>query len=51
MGELKVGERAPEFTLPNANGGEEWSLDSVRGQRNVLISFHVLDFTGTAERG
>ena len=51
MPELNVGDAAPDFALPNANGGEEWALSSIKGQKPLLVSFHVLDFTGNAERG
>lgn len=50
MAEVNVGDQAPDFTLPGVSG-EDWSLGSVRGSKNLLISFHVLDFTGSAERG
>lgn len=50
MAELQIGDAAPDFTLPSTVG-DEWSLSSARGQKGVLISFHVLDFTGTEERG
>ena len=35
---LKVGEKAPDFTLP-AVGGEKISLRQYRGKKNVVISF------------
>jgi peroxiredoxin Q/BCP len=50
MPELNVGDQAPDFTLPNASG-DQWSLNSVRGQKNVLLSVHVFDFTGDDSRG
>lgn len=50
MPDLNVGDPAPEFSLPNASG-EQWSLSSVRGQKNLLLSVHVFDFTGDATRG
>ncbi|MGX7349758.1 redoxin domain-containing protein [Dolosicoccus paucivorans] len=40
---LKVGERAPEFTLPSING-KDVSLSDFKGQR-ILLSFHPLAFT------
>lgn len=50
MADLNVGDQAPDFTLPNLDGNQ-WSLSSVRGQKNVLLSFHVYDFTGDSTRG
>ena len=35
---LKVGDEAPDFTLPTVRGGEV-SLREYRGQKNVVISF------------
>ena len=35
---LKVGDKAPDFTLP-AVGGEKVSLSQYRGKKNVVISF------------
>jgi peroxiredoxin len=35
---LKVGEKAPEFTLPSL-GGEKVSLSQYQGKKNVVISF------------
>lgn len=40
---LKVGDKAPDFTLP-AHGGREVSLSDYRGQ-NVFICFYPLDWT------
>jgi peroxiredoxin len=40
-----VGERAPDFTLPSAHDGEI-SLSQYRGKKHVILSIHVLDFTG-----
>ena len=41
----EVGDPAPEFTLPSAGQGDI-SLNQYRGQKHVVLSFHVLDFTG-----
>jgi peroxiredoxin len=41
----EVGERAPDFTLPSAHHGDI-SLSQYRGQKHVILSIHVLDFTG-----
>ncbi len=40
----QVGEQAPEFTLPTASEGNV-SLSQYRGQKHVVLSFHVFDFT------
>lgn len=40
---LKVGERAPDFTLPSIDD-KEVSLSDFKGQR-ILLSFHPLAFT------
>jgi peroxiredoxin len=50
MAELNVGDKAPDFTLPSTIG-DQWSLSSVKGQKSVLVSVHVFDFTGDDTRG
>ena len=40
-----VGDVAPEFTLPSVSEGDI-NLGQYRGGKNVVLSFHVLDFTG-----
>ena len=40
----EVGEIAPEFTLPSVSEGDI-SLSQYRGQKYVVLSFHVFDFT------
>jgi peroxiredoxin len=42
---LKVGDKAPEFTLMDSQR-EKWSLESYRGQKNVVIAFYLLAFSG-----
>jgi peroxiredoxin len=42
---LKVGDKAPEFTLMDGQR-EKWSLESCRGQKNVVVVFYLLAFTG-----
>ena len=42
---LEVGEIAPDFTLPSVNEGDI-SLSQYRGEKTVVLSFHVFDFTG-----
>jgi AhpC/TSA family len=43
---LEVGEQAPDFTLPSTTG-EQISLSQFRGQKLVLLEFHVNDFGAT----
>lgn len=42
---LKVGDRAPDFTLPDQYG-KEISLSQFLGKKNVVLAFYVLAFTG-----
>jgi peroxiredoxin len=42
---LKVGDNAPDFTLP-ATVGDKVSLSDYRGKKNVLLIFYPLDFSG-----
>jgi peroxiredoxin len=39
-----IGDMAPEFTLPTANN-ETVDLAQFRGQKLVILSFHVFNFT------
>src|SRR2546422_7318538 len=41
---LKVGDTAPDFTLPDQNGNKV-TLSSFRGKKNVVLVFHPLAFT------
>jgi peroxiredoxin len=41
----EVGQPAPEFKMPS-HLGEPVSLSQYKGQRYVVLSFHVFDFTG-----
>ncbi len=41
---LKVGDTAPDFTLP-ATVGEKVTLSDYRGKKNVLLMFYPLDFS------
>ena len=48
---LKVGQEAPDFTLPStavgADGkGLRFKLSDFRGKKNVVLAFYVLAFTG-----
>jgi len=42
---LKVGDKAPNFTLPDQNG-KPYSLSQFQGKENVVLAFYVLAFTG-----
>ena len=41
----EVGQIAPDFTLP-AHNGEPITLSDFRGEKNVILSFHIFSFTG-----
>ncbi len=40
----EIGEVAPDFTLPAANN-ESVNLAQFRGQKHVVLSFHIFNFT------
>jgi len=42
---LKVGDAAPDFTLP-ATDGKTYTLSEFRGKKNIVLAFYVLAFTG-----
>ena len=42
---LKVGDMAPDFTLPD-NNFKQIKLSDFRGKKNVILAFYVLAFTG-----
>ncbi len=46
---LKVGEMAPDFELPAVEGERHMTvkLSDFRGKKNVVVSFHPLDWTPT----
>ena len=44
---LKVGDPAPDFTLPGHRGAETFKLSDSRGKKNVVIVFYPLDWTAT----
>ena len=43
--QLKVGDTAPDFTLPDQNS-KPVKLSDYRGKKNVILAFYVLAFTG-----
>jgi peroxiredoxin len=42
---LKVGDMAPDFTLPSSQGGKV-TLSSFRGKSNVVLAFFPAAFSG-----
>ena len=40
----QIGDVAPDFTLPSPNDGDI-TLSAFHGDKTVVLSFHVLDFT------
>ena len=40
----EVGDVAPDFSLPSVSEGDI-TLQQFRGQKHVILSFHVFDFT------
>ena len=42
---IEVGQPAPDFTLP-AHNGERVTLSQYKGDKNVVLSFHLFSFTG-----
>ncbi len=42
---LKVGDKAPDFTLPDQNN-KPVKLSDFLGKKNVVLAFYVLAFTG-----
>jgi len=43
--ELKVGDKAPDFTLTDTNW-KPVKLNDFLGKKNVVLAFYVLAFTG-----
>ncbi len=46
---VEIGQEAPDFTLRD-QAGEEVSLSSFRGRRNVVLMFYPLAFSGNCTR-
>ena len=46
MPEPKVGDKAPDFNLKSTSG-DQVTLSQFKGQKNVLLAFFPLAFTGT----
>lgn len=42
---LNVGDKAPDFTLPDQNR-KQVKLSDFLGKKNVVLAFYVLAFTG-----
>ena len=42
---LKVGDKAPDFTL-RATDGKTYKLSDFKGKKNVVLAIYVLAFTG-----
>jgi peroxiredoxin len=42
---LNVGDKAPDFTLPDQSG-QSVKLSDFSGKKNVVLAFYVLAFTG-----
>jgi peroxiredoxin len=41
----ETGQQAPDFTLPDQSGTKV-SLGQFSGEKNLVLSFYVFDFTG-----
>jgi peroxiredoxin len=45
-GDLKVGQEAPDFTLPDASTDKPVKLSDFRGKKVVVLAFFPAAFTG-----
>jgi peroxiredoxin len=43
---LKVGDEAPDFTLPDQTYRNKVSLHDFKGKKNVALAFYIFAFTG-----
>ncbi|HET8889610.1 MAG TPA: redoxin domain-containing protein [Candidatus Angelobacter sp.] len=43
---LKVGDMAPDFTLPDQTYRNKVSLHDFKGKKNVALAFYIFAFTG-----
>ena len=48
---LKVGDTAPDFTLPSSISGPDgrkvsYKLSDFKGKKNVVLAFYIFAFTG-----
>jgi hypothetical protein len=43
---LKVGDMAPDFTLPDQTFKNKVSLHDFKGKKNVALAFYIFAFTG-----
>ena len=43
---LKVGDPAPDFTLPDQTYRNKVSLHDFKGKKNVALAFYIFAFTG-----
>jgi peroxiredoxin len=43
-GSLKIGDSAPDFSLPSTTK-EKLSLSDYRGIKNIVVAFYGMDFT------
>ena len=44
---LKVGEQAPDFSLPTVTGESKgtFKLSDYKGKKNIVLAFYVLNWT------
>ena len=48
MADLKVGDKAPDFSLPIALD-KKVTLSDVLKEKNVVLAFYIFDFAGDLE--